>query len=49
MWVSGFYVCVGWELVPHLPEYFLDNLHPNQLGTEVYARNLVREIERIGF
>lgn len=39
----------GWKLVPHLPEYFLDNLHPNQLGTEVYARNLVREIERIGF
>lgn len=39
----------GWKLVPHLPEYFLDNLHPNQLGTEVYARNLVREIERLDF
>lgn len=39
----------GWQLLPHLPEYFLDNLHPNQLGTEVYARNLVREIERLGF
>lgn len=39
----------GWKLVPHLPEYFIDNLHPNQLGTEVYARNLVREIERLGF
>lgn len=39
----------GWKLVPHLPEYFLDNLHPNQLGTEVYARNLVREIERLKF
>ncbi len=37
----------GWKLVPHLPEYYLDNLHPNQLGTEVYARNLVREIERL--
>lgn len=37
----------GWKLVPHLPEYFLDNLHPNQLGTEVYAGNLVREIERL--
>ena len=45
------YDCVtmveGWNLVPHLKEYFLDNLHPNQLGTEVYARNLVREIERL--
>ena len=39
----------GWKLVPHRTEYFLDNLHPNQLGTEVYARNLVREIERIGW
>lgn len=39
----------GWKLVPHLPEYYLDNLHPNQLGTEVYARNLVREIERLNW
>lgn len=39
----------GWKLVPHLSEYYLDNLHPNQLGAEVYARNLVREIERIRF
>ena len=39
----------GWKMVPHLEEYYLDNLHPNQLGTEVYARNLVREIERLKF
>lgn len=39
----------GWKLVPHLKEYFLDLLHPNQLGTEVYANNLVREIKRCGF
>lgn len=39
----------GFELVPHLKEYFLDNLHPNQLGAEVYGRNLVREIERLKF
>ena len=39
----------GWKLVPHLPEYYLDNLHPNQLGAEVYARNLVREIERLKY
>lgn len=39
----------GFKLVPHLPEYYIDNLHPNQLGTEVYARNLVREIERLKF
>ncbi len=36
----------GFKLVPHLPEYFLDNLHPNCLGAEVYGRNLVEEIRR---
>ena len=31
----------GFKLVPHLKEYYLDNLHPNCLGTETYGRNLV--------
>ena len=39
----------GFSLVPHLSEYFLDDLHPNCLGCEVYGRNLVEEIRRIGF
>ena len=39
----------GFKLVPHLSEYYLDNLHPNCLGTENYGRNLVEEIRRIGF
>lgn len=39
----------GFSLVPHLQEYFRDGLHPNSLGTEVYGRNLVKEIERLGF
>ena len=30
-------------------KYYLDNLHPNALGTEVYGRNLVEEIRKIGF
>ncbi len=30
----------GSRLVPHLPEYYLDDLHPNGLGAEVYGRNL---------
>ncbi len=34
----------GMKLVPHFPEYFLDNLHPNCLGCETYGRNLVDEI-----
>ena len=39
----------GLKLVPHLTEYFLDGLHPNALGGEVYGRNLVEEIRKIGF
>lgn len=39
----------GYTMVPHLPEYYLDRLHPNCLGAEIYGRNLVREIERLGF
>ena len=37
----------GFSLVPHLPEYYLDNLHPNVIGAEVYGRNLVEEIRKI--
>ena len=39
----------GFTLVPHLPEYFLDNLHPNCLGMELYGRNLVDFIRKAGF
>ena len=39
----------GFSLVPHLSEYFLDNLHPNTLGCEVYGRNLVEAIKKLGF
>ena len=39
----------GFTLVPHLPEYYLDGLHPNCLGTETYGRNLVEEIRKRGF
>ncbi len=46
---SNVKIVEGFKLVPHLPEYYLDNLHPNCLGAEIYGRNLVREIERLGF
>lgn len=39
----------GFQLVPHLSEYFLDNLHPNALGGEIYGRNLVLAIRETGF
>lgn len=34
----------GFQLVPHLSEYYLDDLHPNCLGCEIYGRNLAEEI-----
>ncbi|MBP3593162.1 MAG: SGNH/GDSL hydrolase family protein [Lachnospiraceae bacterium] len=46
---SNVTVVDGFNLVPHLPEYFLDKLHPNCLGCEVYGRNLVLEIQKTGF
>lgn len=42
-------VVEGFKLVPHLPEYYLDNLHPNQLGALMYGVNLVRAIKDMGF
>jgi len=39
----------GFRLVPHLSEYFLDDLHPNALGSEIYGRNLVLAIQEAGF
>lgn len=42
-------VVEGFRLLPHLSEYFLDNLHPNQLGCEIYGRNLVLAIQQAGF
>lgn len=42
-------VVEGFRLVPHLSEYFLDDLHPNALGSEIYGRNLVLAIQEAGF
>ncbi len=39
----------GMRLVPHFPEYYLDNLHPNCLGCEIYGKKLAEEIGKIGF
>ena len=39
----------GLKMVPHLSEYYLDDLHPNPLGAEIYGRNLVEIIRKIGF
>jgi len=46
---SNITVVDGSRLVPHLSEYFLDNLHPNALGSEIYGRNLVLAIQEAGF
>lgn len=46
---SNITVVDGFKLVPHTSEYFLDNLHPNALGCEMYGRNLVLAIQEAGF
>ena len=40
-------VIEGMKLVPHFPEYYLDNLHPNSLGCELYGRNLAESIKNL--
>ncbi|MBS3990556.1 MAG: SGNH/GDSL hydrolase family protein [Erysipelothrix sp.] len=39
----------GFKLVPHTFEYFIDEVHPNALGMEIYGRNLVLAIQEAGF
>lgn len=46
---SNITIVDGFKLIPHMSEYFLDNLHPNCLGCEVYGRNLVLAIQEAGF
>lgn len=46
---SNITIVDGFKLVPHMSEYFLDDLHPNCLGCEMYGRNLVLEIQKAGF
>jgi hypothetical protein len=46
---SNIKVIDGFKLVPHTSEYFIDEVHPNALGAEIYGRNLVLAIKEIGF
>jgi len=38
------YVIDGLRMVPNMPEYFVDGVHPNELGFMHYSMNLLREI-----
>ena len=46
---SQMQVINGFELIPHVHEYFIDGVHPNELGMELYSQNLVKKIVKIGF
>lgn len=37
----------GFKLIPHIDYYFMDNLHPNSIGMEVYGNNLAKEIKKL--
>ena len=39
----------GFKLIPPVQEYFIDGVHPNEFGMELYAQKLVKEIDKIGF
>ena len=41
---SGVKVIEGAKLVPDDPKYYVDNIHPNDLGMSTYADNLLAEI-----
>jgi lysophospholipase L1-like esterase len=46
----NFRVIDGMLLTPHLPSFFSDlYLHPNDLGFEIYAQELVARMREIGF
>lgn len=46
----NFRVIDGMTLTPHLPAFFSDlYLHPNDLGFQIYAQELVRQMKEIGF
>ena len=39
----------GFKQIPPVQEYFIDGVNPNELGMELYAQNLLKEIDKIGF
>ena len=39
----------GFKPIPPVQGYFIDGVHPNELGMELYAQNPVKEIDKIGF
>ena len=46
---SQMQVVNGFKQIPPVQEYFIDGVHPNELGMELYAQNLLKEIDKIGF
>ena len=43
---SNITIIDGYNLVPHIEYYFLDKLHPNALGMELYGINLLEELKK---
>lgn len=44
----GAEIICGYDIVPHMEEFFDDGLHPNDLGQCVYAKAVIRELESRG-
>lgn len=46
---AGVRILSGYNLVPHLPEFFSDGrLHPNDLGFGIFSQNLQSPVFRLG-
>ena len=45
---SGATVIHGLDMIPHLDAFYEDGLHPNEIGYSIYARNLIKALEKEG-
>ena len=43
----GYAVIDGYELIPHVSELFADTVHPNDMGFELFAKNLIKALDEL--
>ena len=44
----GMILIAGETLVPHISDFYIDELHPNTIGFGIYAQNLILEMKKRG-
>lgn len=43
----GYAVIDGYAMIPHVSELFADTVHPNDMGFELYAENLIKALDKL--